>query len=71
MSTNKYFRLKVHFKYLKSIAIVVNGIQEIGDGCFQNSNFEEIHIASSVEMIDKNAFQNCERLKVVRFAECS
>ena len=57
-------------KSLKSIEIP-DGVEYIGKKCFSFSEIKEITIPSTLKGIDKDAFADCENLKIVWLEEDS
>lgn len=51
-------------KNLKSVDIP-NGVEYIGEGCFQKSGIKEIALSNTLKEISEDAFKECENLKTV------
>lgn len=50
---------------LKSVEIP-NGVEYIGEDCFEGSGVEKIMLPGTLKEIDKYAFYDCEYLKTIR-----
>ena len=48
--------------------IIPEGVQKVGEQWFMNSEIEGVEIPANVEIIEDEAFCNCEKLKRVTFA---
>ena len=61
------------FSKCKNLAEVElsEGLKRLSISCFCESGLEKIRIPASVEIIDNNAFYNCDKLKKVLFREGS
>ena len=52
-------------------ALLGDGLEEIGSGCFSRSGLEEIAVPSSVRSIGRDAFRSCASLRQITFSEDS
>ena len=65
-----YFKNSRLIKKLTSV-IILPGVTSVPDRAFCNSALEEVRLAASVHVIEKNAFSGCRSLQIVTFEKLS
>ena len=45
------------------------GLKSIGEGCFHNSGLKEVTMPNSVEILAKEAFNNCQKLDKIALSD--